>query len=43
MAVIELVDKDENAKEKIGGPTQDIKNNKDAENKEESNTTKVAG
>jgi len=43
MAVIELVDKDENAKGKDSGPTQDIKNNKDVENKEESNTTKVAG
>ena len=43
MAVIELVDKDENAKGKDSGPTQDIKNNKDVENKEESNATKVAG
>ena len=43
MAVIELVDKDENARGKDSGPSQEIKNNKDVENKEESNTTKVAG
>ena len=43
MAVIELVDRDENAKGKDSGPTQEIKNNKDVENKEESNKTKVAG
>lgn len=43
MAVIELVDKDENARGKDSGPSQEIKNNKDVENKEEANTTKVAG
>ena len=43
MAVIELVDKDENARGKDSGPSQEIKNNKDVENKQESNTTKVAG
>ena len=42
-AVIEFVDRDENAKGKDSGPTQEIKNKKDVENKEESNKTKVAG
>ena len=42
MAVIELIDRDENAKGKDSGPTQEIKI-KDVENKEESNKTKVAG
>ncbi len=43
MAVIELVDKDENARGQDSGPVQELKNKNELENKEDSNKVKTAG
>lgn len=43
MAVIELVDKDENARGQDSGPVQELKTKKELENKEDSNKVKTAG